>query len=151
MKNEINTVNYNTKSKNSKKNLNIKIEEENSQRDDINAKINTIYQELNYKDIQMNTINAASTNYTRRDEKKEEIFYKTKHLNEFKINIMVQNQNNEEVVKILDYIELVSKNGHLIKIIHNPRNLISNKIKSYMENLLQNKILEKKQKVQPTV
>ena len=120
----------------------IKIIDNSTQRqDDIPSKIKFLHKELSYDDMLSNEKNNIDKEVSKH--KKEEWIIKTKNLNEFKLSMMVSNKKNDEIPRILSYNELVSTNGNLIRIIGNTRNLISGKIKNCMENLLQNKILDK--------
>jgi hypothetical protein len=106
---------------------------------DISSKISALLRELNDMELKSNKLNPTLSK-----SKREEIPPNTKNINEFKLSIMVKNKLNDDVKKSFEPKECMQNNGKLLRIIKNPKTLISEKTKTCIDRLLHNGIVDYK-------
>lgn len=112
----------------------------NQQEIDIPNKINALFRELNDMEIKSNkeSKNIKNDSYVKRDNDMN-----TKNFNEFKLSVVVRNTLDERNKMKMQNLEEVNRNqvnSNLVRIIKNPKTLISDKTKICMDRLLNNGI-----------
>jgi len=147
----INAILTSSKSKNTGNtgNTNIKIDDKYQEGNiDIPSKISELFKELNEMEIKANNaIKSLQKNKKDIPSHVPEPTLNTKNFYEFKLNIMVRNKLNDETKVLHDQHELLQNHTSLVRMIKNPKNLISEKTKTCMDRILSNGYVDKEKEI----